>query len=293
MSFQITTAFVKQYHGIVEMLVQQKGSRLREYVRQESQHSEEQFWEQIGPTEAEEIVTRHGDSPLISTPHDRRRVTLQFFDWGDMIDSIDRVQMLIDPANPYAQNAAYALGRKIDDIVLAALFGTAFTGKNGTTSTTFPAGQQVAVNFGGANSGLTITKLIEARRLLLAGNVDLDMEETCIAVTAKQLANLLNTTQVTNADYNTVKALVKGEVDTFMGFKFKHTERVLTDGSGFRRVPVWCKSGLLLAVNPDITTRVVERTDKRFSTYVYAKMGAGAVRMQEPKVVEIKCDETV
>jgi capsid protein len=293
MSFQITTAFVKQYHGIVEMLVQQKGSRLRECVRQEAQNSEEQFWEQIGPTDAQEIVTRHGDSPLVSTPHDRRRVTLQFFDWGDMIDSIDRVQMLIDPANPYAQNAAYALGRKLDDIIIASQFGTAFTGKAGTTSTTFPAGQQVAVNFGGANSGLTVAKLIEARRLLLAANVDVDMEQLYIAVTAKQLANLLSTTQVTNADYNTVKALVKGEVDSFMGFTFKYTERLLTDGSGYRRVPVWAKSGILLAVNPDITTRVVERSDKRFSTYVYAKMGAGAVRMQESKVIEIKCDETV
>lgn len=293
MSDQITTAFVKQYHGTIEFLLQQKGARLIPYVRNESQNSEEQFWEQIGPTEALEITTRHGDSPQVNTPHDRRRVTLKFFDWGDFIDQIDKVRMLIDPANPYSQNAAYALGRKQDDIIIAALFGTAFTGKEGGTAVTFPAGQQIAATFGGADSGLTITKLIEAQRLLRAAEVDLDMEQACIAVGAKQLANLLGTTQVTSADYNSVKALVQGQLDTFMGFKFKHTERLLVDGSAKRRVPVWVKSGLLAAKNPEISTNIVQRWDKRGSWYVYAKMGMGAVRMQEEKVVEIKCSETV
>ena len=293
MSDQITTAFVKQYHGVVEFLLQQKGARLMETTRQESQNSEEQFWEQIGPTDAIEITTRHGDSPQVNTPHDRRRVTLKFFDWGDFIDQIDKVRMLIDPANPYAQNASYALGRKQDDIIIAALFGTASTGKDGGTPIVFPAAQQVAANFGGADSGLTVTKLIEAQRLLRVAEVDFDMEKPYIAVGAKQMANLLGTTQVTSADFNSVKALVQGDVNSFMGMTFKHTERLLVDGSAKRRIPVWVKSGLLTAKNPEISTNIVQRWDKRGSWYVYAKMGMGAVRMQEGKVVEIKCSETV
>jgi hypothetical protein len=293
MSDQITTAFVKQYHGTVEYLLQQKGARLVNCVRNESQNSEEQFWEQIGPTEALEITTRHGDSPQVNTPHDRRRVTLRFFDWGDFIDTIDKVRMLIDPANPYSQNAAYALGRKQDDIIIDAMFGTAFTGKEGATSVSFDSGQQIAANFGGADSGLTITKLIEAQRLLRAAENDLSGEEFYIAVGAKQLANLLSTTQVTSADFNSVKALVQGELNTFMGFMFKHTERLLVDGSSKRRVPVWARSGVLAAKNPEISTNIVQRWDKRGSWYVYAKMGMGATRMQENKIVEIKCSETV
>lgn len=298
MSFEVTTAFVKQYHSVVEMLVQQKGSRLRSCVRNEGQNSEEQFWDQIGPTEVQEITNRHGDSPLVSTHHDRRAVSLRFFDWGDLIDNIDKVQMLIDPANPYTQNAVAAMGRKMDDIILSAMFADARTGKTGSTLVPFPAAQQIAAAFGGAASGLTITKLIEARRLMLAANVDGDVsqdlgEEAYIGVTAKQIANLLATTQVTNSDYNTIKALVAGQVNSYMGFSFKHTERVLLDGSNNRRVPAWVASGLLFAVNPNISATVVQRWDKRGSWYPYVKAGFGGVRMQEPKIVEIKCDETV
>src|SRR6266404_2710139 len=111
MSQQIPTAMVQQYHGDVEMLLQQKGSRLRPYVRTEDQKGESQFWDQIGPTEAQDIIDRHGDSPQVDSLHDRRQVTLQFFDWGDFIDKIDRVRILQDPTNSYTQNAVYALGR--------------------------------------------------------------------------------------------------------------------------------------------------------------------------------------
>jgi len=288
MSQQIPTAMVKQYHDSVEMLVQQEGSRLRSTVRQETQNSEEQFWEQIGPTAALTINNRHGDSPQVDTPHDRRRVTQEFFDWGDFVDKIDKVRIMIDPTGPYTKNAAYALGRRCDEIILAAMFGTAFTGKDGSTSVTFPAGNIVALNFGGTNVGLTVAKLVEARRLMRRGNVDLRMEELHIAVSATQEADLLNTTEVTSVDYNSVKALVRGDVDTFLGTTFEHTELV-TLVSTTRKVPLYCKSGLLFAQNPDITTEVVRRWDKRGSWYVYAMMGGGAVRMQEPKIIEIDC----
>lgn len=297
MSQQITTAMVKQFHGDVEMLVQQEGSVLREGVRNESQHAETQFWEQIGPTRASRITDRHGDSPQVDTPHDRRSVALEFFDWGDFIDRKDKVQILIDPANPYAQNAAYALGREIDIIILQALYGAAGTGKEGTTSTVFTAANEVAVDFGGTAVGLTVAKLIEARRILKSGNVMLGREQLFVAYTAKQEADLLNTTEVTSADYNSVKALVRGDVDTFLGIKFLSTELLLDAeyaatflSSTHQRVPMWVKSGLLLATNPEIETEVVRRWDKRGSWYVYAMAGAGATRMQETKVASILCD---
>jgi hypothetical protein len=290
MSQQIPTAMVKQYHDSVEMLVQQEGSRLRGTVRNESQSSEEQFWEQIGPTAALTIANRHGDSPQVDTPHDRRRVTQEFFDWGDFVDKIDKVRILIDPTGAYSKNAAYALGRRCDEIILAAMFGSAGTGKDGTTVVNFPAGNIVALNFGGSNVGLTVAKLVEGRRLMKRANVDLRMEELHIAVASSQEADLLNTTEVTSADYNSVKALVRGDVDSFLGITFEPTELVpLLPASTNRAVPLYCKSGLLFAQNPDITTNIVQRWDKRGSIYVYAMMGAGAVRMQEPKIIQINC----
>ena len=287
MSQQIPVAFANQYHADVEMLLQQKGSRLRSCVRVEDQKGEAQFYEQIGPTAAVEITVRHGDSPQVDSAHDRRRVTLRFFDWGDFIDRIDKVQMLIDPTNPYTQNAVYALGREMDKRVIEAASGSAATGHTGATLVALPSTQKVAVNFGGTNVGLTVAKLVEARRILVKAENDMD-EPQYLAYAAQGLADLLNTTEVTSADYNSVKALVKGEINSFMGFEFVHTELLSGGGAGGTRLTLaWAKSGLLLAVAPDVETAVERRWDKRGAAYVYAVAGSGAVRMQETKVVEI------
>lgn len=293
MSFQIDTAFVKQYHANIERLLQQVGSKLRGRVRMESQKSEEQFWEQVGSVEAVEVTTRHDDSPLISTPHDRRRVTLRQYDVGDMVDDFDKVKTLIDPTSTYVMNFVDALSRKLDDEIISSYFGTAFTGKNGGTSTAFPSANVVNEDFGGPNTGLSIAKLIEARRLLLSFHNDPERQPWYFGINAKGLAELLNTTPIQSADFNTVKALVRGEVNTFLGFEFVHSERYLTGAGGggaasVNRYPVWVKDGVLLALGKDITARVAERPDKRFSVYAYASASFGAVRMQENKVVEVQ-----
>ena len=294
MSIQITTAFVQQYRANVEHLVQQKGSRLRALVRAETQAAEFEFYDRIGATTAQEVTGRHQDTPLINVPHDRRRVSLRDFDWADLIDRPDRIRMLIDPSSPYSQNAAYALGRKMDDVILDAAFGTVYTGKTGATTVTFPSSQQIAVDYvetgAATNSGLTIAKLRKAKEILDKNEVD-PTERRYIAVTAKQVTDLLRTTEITSADYNTVRALVQGELNTFMGFEFVRTELVRTNASNHRRVLVWAQSGLLLAVGQDIVTDIGPRRDKRNSTQVYVSASFGATRMEEEKVVEIICAE--
>lgn len=294
MSFQVPTSYVSQYKSNVELLLQQKGSRLRGLVRNETQNSEFDFYDRIGPVEAQEITGRHQDTPLISTPHDRRRCSLRDFDWADMIDKKDRIRMLIDPTGPYAMNAMYALGRRQDDVIIEAMFDNAYTGKTGSTIVAFPASNVIAVNYvesgAAANSGLTIGKLRRAKEQMDAAEVDPD-EERYIGVTAKQVTDLLRTTEVTSSDYNTVKALVEGNVDTFMGFKFVRTERLLTDDNAYRRLPVWVKSGVLFASGEEINVDIGPRRDKRNSIQVYVNGTFGSTRMDEPKVLEIKCLE--
>ena len=86
MSNQIDTALVQTYRSNIEIQFQQKGSRLRNTVRVESQKSEFDFYDRIGPVDAVEIQSRHSDTPLLETPHTRRRVGMRDFDWADMID---------------------------------------------------------------------------------------------------------------------------------------------------------------------------------------------------------------
>ena len=299
MSTQITTAMVAQYKANVEFALQQKGSRLAGLVRGESQASEFDFYDEIGAVEAVEILTRHSDTPLISTPHSRRRVSLRDFDWADLIDKPDKIRTLIDPTSPYAVNATWALGRKKDDVILEAMYGSAWTGKTGATEVTWAsvAGTQVvAINYvetgAAADSGLTIGKLRATKEILDSAEVDPD-EARYIAVTSKQVTDLLRTTEVTSSDYNTVKALVEGKIDSFMGFNFVRTQKVpaVSGSSDHRRVPAWVKSGILLATAIEINVDIGPRRDKRNSTQVYASLGIGASRMNEYKLVEILCHE--
>jgi len=288
MSSQITTAFVQQYSSNVQLLSQQKGSLLRNAVRVESQVGKNAFYDQVGSATAQKRLSRHADTPQLDTPHARRRVSLVDYEYADLIDDQDKVRTLIDPTSPYSQATAFAMGRAIDDEIISAAFGTAYTGETGSTSTTFPSGQQVGV--GSPVAGLSIAKLVEAKQLLDEANVDTTLPRY-IAVAPEQLADLLNITTVTSSDYNTVKALVQGEIDTFLGFKFIVSTRLSSESGVNRRVIAWAEDGLLLSIGKDITAKIDERADKGYATQVYYAMSIGATRMEEEKVVEIKCRE--
>ncbi len=295
MSQQIETALVQTYRSNIEVQFQQKGSRLRDTVMTETQHAERDFYDRIGPTEAQKVTTRHGDTPLNETPHDRRAITLEDYDWADLIDRKDKLRMLADPTSSYTQNAVYAMGRAQDRAIIAAATGTAYTGKTGTTAVNFSAASEVAVDYvergTAANSNLTIGKLRRVKFLLDSKEAIEDGELVTAVVTASQIQSLLQTTEVTSDDYNTVKALVNGTIDTFLGFKFKRTELLVKTGNN-RECLFYPKSGITLAVGQELTIEVDRLPGKRYSTQVYVCGNFGASRMWEEKVIRVKCDET-
>jgi hypothetical protein len=153
----------------------------------------------------------------------------------------------------------------------------------------------VAVNYvesgSVANSNLTIGKLRRVKFLLDSREAIEDGEMVTAVVSASQIQSLLRTTEVTSADYNTVKALAAGNIDSFMGFKFVRTE-LLTVASSIRDCLFYPQSGITLAVGQDITVEVDRLPGKRYSVQVYVCGGFGASRMWEEKVIRVKCDET-
>ena len=324
MSVNITTAFVKQFSANVQILVQQMGSRLRNTVTLETgKIGEEVFMDRIESVAAQRVTSRHADSPLISTPHDRRKVTPSDFDWGDMIDNPDKLRLLIDPASAYSANAAMAMGRAMDETIISALIGNAKgDASDGTssadTNVALPAGQKVAiqdvsyeVDGGSGNQGLTVGKLINARKILGANEADdydvNGQSNLFLIVDAAQLANLLTSTKVNSADHNQIRALVAGDLNQYMGFNIIRTELIpklngdhsagsftydptAQENSGD---PDHCvafhRRGLGLCIWEDIVARISERPDKRFSQYIYYRMTIGATRLEEKRVVQISC----
>jgi len=306
MSQQVTEAFVQQYSANVMHLSQQKGSRLEGTVRKETQKGKSQFFDRVGQVAAVLRVGRHSSTPQLDTPHSRRMVTLADYEWADLVDDQDKIRMLIDPTSEYAMAAAWAFGRSKDDVIIAASLGNAIAGETGTTPVAHPNSQKYAANDGSALSNLNVRTLIAVKRLMDQREVE---GKRYIAVTASQIESLLGQTQVTSADFNTVQALVKGEVNSFMGFEFIRLERLaLTTsttataatgvvGSGValtgtnRACFAWAEQGLLMSTGEDFVTKMSERDDKGYAMQVYCRMSIGATRMEEEQVVEIICRE--
>jgi len=286
MSSQITTAFVQQYSNNVQMLSQQKGSLLRNAVDAETIVGKNAFFEQVGQATAQKRVSRHSDTPQIDTPHQRRRVSMVDYEYADLIDKQDQVRTLIDPTSSYAQAAAFALGRAMDDEIISAVSGTSFSGETGSTSVVLPSSQKITES---GTDGLTIAKLRSAKEKFDSASVDPSIPRY-IVVGPKQISDLLGTTQVTSSDFNTVKALANGEINSFLGFNFITSNR-LSIASSKRLCLAFAMDGIKLALGQDIMTRIDERSDKGYATQVYVCMTMGATRMEEEKVVTIQAHE--
>jgi hypothetical protein len=287
MSIEITVAFVQQYTDNVIMLSQQKGSLLRDTVQFDGNVvGKYKFFERIGATSAVKKTNRHGDTPLVNTPHSRRRATLVPYEWADLVDEPDQHRLLIKPESKYAQNAAWAMGRAMDDEIIGAFYGTSYAGEDGSISVTFPAAMSIAQG----SVSLTVAKLRAAKLLLEKGDVDPD-EPRFICASPSSIDNLLSDSTVTSSDYNTVKALVQGEIDTFVGFKFIKSNRLPLDtvAATYRAAYAWTKGGVGLGVAQDVKTRITERADKSYSIQVYLSQDIGATRVEEAKVVQIPC----
>ena len=208
------------------------------------------------------------------------------FEYADLIDQQDRVRTLIDPTSQYALAAAYAMGRSMDDEIIAAVSGNAFGGETGSTTIALPSAQKITES---GTAGLTIAKLRSAKEIMDSQSIDPSIPRT-IVVSPKQITDLLGTTEVTSSDFNTVKALANGEISSFLGFNFIVSNR-LTSSSSKRLCLAFTNDAIKLALGKDVMTRIDERADKGYSTQVYVCMTMGATRLEDEKVVTIQAHE--
>lgn len=304
MSFQITTAFVDQFKANILLLSQQKESLLRKCCRMEAMTGDTMYVERIGATEAQAKTDRHGDTPLVSTPHSRRKLTVADYNWADMIDNTDRLKMLIDPQSTYAQNAVMAFNRTIDDVIITALGGAAYAGHaGGTTVNNYDVGECRLVESDGTiatagsdwsdtvETGLTITKLLTCKQLLDDADID-PARQRWFVTNPYNINQLLNTTEVKSSDYNTVKALAMGQLNSYMGFNFIMHNRLAADDTdtGATKCYAFAQDSIVLSISEEPTVRISERDDKNYSTQVYVEMSLGATRVEGPAVVGITLD---
>ncbi len=298
----ITTAFVKQYAANIYLLSQQLGSKFSALVRQESITSaEEAYWDTLGTVAAQEKTIRHGPTPNNEQSHGRRRCTPKDYNTASLLDNEDKLKMIIDPTNMYARTQAAALGRTKDDVIIEAALGTALEGKTGATQVEF---KDDSISIGGTAAGAAVTTLgtlaavgtvadIDLGKILVMAQIfnDADVDPDIPkywAVSPKCINDMLAIQQVSSADYNTVRGLVDGKIDTYMGFKFFWTNRLTKDAvtSTAYRTIAWAQDGIILGTGLEVKSRIDERNDLSYAIQVYSEMSLGAVRMEGAKVHE-------
>jgi len=287
-----------------EQLVQQSDSRLSEYVTMAPFDGKSKDFNQIGAVTWQAILGRARETVITDTPLGKRRLTQGGYDKADLFDEWDETFLgqISLPRSEVQMAHLNGWNRLKDTVIIAAALGDAVVpsvtslGLETTTTTALPVGQKVAIDYvesgSDANSSLTIGKLRQAKFILDDADVD-DEEARCIAITAKELQALLRVTEITSIDYNSVKSLVEGKVDTFMGFYFKRvSSSVMPAVSGVRNLPCWVKSGVKMST-VGARAHMDIRADKSHSLQIRHTGLVGGVRMEEAKVVQIAVDTTL
>jgi hypothetical protein len=134
-------------------------------------------------------------------------VTLTLEDWiaAEYSDIFAQAKVNFDERSELVQVLGNAIGRRQDQLILNAL---------ANSGTSLSVGNDV----GGTDTNMNVAKLRQAKGLMDKNNVP--PTDRGIIIHSNGLQSLLAETAVTSSDFNTVKALVNGELDTFLGFKF-------------------------------------------------------------------------
>lgn len=294
MSANIPSWYVSQFSTNIQLLLQQKGARLRNACMSGTHVGKQASpVDQIGAVAAQKVIGRFNAMARIDAALDRRWVFPVDYDLPQLIDSFDKLRILTDPSSQYVVNATYAMGRAMDSEIISAANGTAKTGVDGSTSVARLAANDVLVGEGAASAvNMNVAKLRKAKRLLMAANVDLDSDPLYCPINAAAHDALLQEAQIIDMDFGNQPVLVEGKISRFLGINFIHTELVITGtddlSSTSTAIPVWAKSGLYLGFWDDIKTDISQRKDLQGLPYqAYAYGTFGATRLEEKKNVQI------
>lgn len=210
-------------------------------------------------------------------------VTCTMSDWNaaEYSDIFSQAKVNFDERSELVQVVGAAIGRRQDQLILDALSAASGTGT-------------VANSIGGANTNMNIAKLREAAKILNAKNVP--AEGRHVLIHANSLNAMLEQTSVTSSDFNTVKALVQGEISTFMGFQFHvlgdRTEGGLPiDGSSDRTLYAFHRDAIGYAEGIAPKTEINYIPEKT-SWLVNALFSAGAVAIDAEGIVKITARDT-
>lgn len=291
----ITTHFKNDYRDRVVLGAQQPNSVLESTVEREVATGELTFFDQYDSVSLTKRVTRNQPNTYQETPRKRRALSIEFFEFSELFDWRDEHKLVraMQPDGQLERNVLMAFARKKDETIINAFDANAKTGQTGSTTTPFDTNQDVAIDYEHSgtpvNSNLTISKLRRTLNLLESSDVE---GPFFLAAHPNQKMALLRSTEVTSADFASVKALVNGEVNSFMGFEFKWTSLISQHTSNQRYAFAYSMDAVKFAMDRDIRVEIDEIEDRGHAIQLAVYGNMGAARQFENKIVRINCDDT-
>jgi hypothetical protein len=295
----VDQARVLQFRANVTHLFQQKGSRLRGKTREEMLTGKAMFIERLAAMSATLKSTRHGDTILLDPQHSRRMIIPGDYVWNALVDQQDKIRLLIDPNSEYAIAAANALQRAWDDFVVVSFTADAATGESGATAVTFANDYpQARTNADGdpdvSAAAITTPNVMAVKKMMDVNEVDKeDRYWAAIPAVFSQLLSASTAPIAASSDYNSIKALVQGDLNTWCGFEWIMSNRLPVAASTDYYTFAWQKNAMAAVVGKDIMARLTERADKDYAIQTYACMTAGAARIQGEGVIRIRVDASL
>lgn len=260
----------------------------------------------IGTSDPKDVDTVVPDSPEGLVDMTRRVGGFKGFHDGKFIESVQKVHQLQDPTNDVMAAMRAGKMRKHDQAIRNAFFSPVRIGENGENTLNFPSGKIVGVQsrkFLHAQEGtslpasgndlpLTIGKLLTARSIIRKTYIQqlLPGSRMKIAVRTDDVSQMLSTIPVTSGDYQTVKRLENGEINSFLGFDFVFDEDVpLKSGSTTTYIlPVWIDRAIQFRSREIHLATITPRADKSMRPYAYYESEHGAVRAWDEGVAGIE-----
>lgn len=290
--------YSQQYASAVELLSQQMASKLEASCTPMSAVGKSATAVNfIDSFEADERTALYDTMVLATASHTRPWVYPKHFDKAIPFDSIEQMQMNANPQSEYVAGIVAALNRKKDAEIIRAFFASRNTGESGSTADTFDSTNYgVGVSVGGTTSGLNVQKLQKVLQLARIAEVDTANDPLTIVISPKQETNMMDEIEATSGDFTRKAILDAGTIvgSGFMGFNWIISNYLGTDGSSYRMVPVYAKSGMCFATwDGGTKTTVDQRVDLRGKPWqAYGETHCGAVRRDAKKVFQILCAES-
>ncbi len=285
-----STVYAQAYAANIMQLAQAKYSKLMSCVYMKPNVKGKVFYQdQIGKWSMETKAGRNVQTPNNDPTLARRMATMVDYHDNRLLDRGDELRMLSDPRSAYTIAAAQSLARQIDTVIGAAIVGTAYYGETGTSSITLGTDAISGIShIAGTPATLTFARVRSAKRIL--DQEDVEMEDRFFVVNPHGLEDLLGESTATSADYNAVKALIRGEIDTWMGFKWITSNAMPASGTK-TTCAAFQRYGVCVAMSAEPIVRTDERKDLSYSWQVYYELNIGAVRLEEARVIKVDITE--